>query len=65
MSPEAGLQDWRSEDNCPLRSVDMWTGRGAGLIFRKPVLHFKMAGFESLHLFKEDYEMFVPEGVLN
>lgn len=43
----------------------MWIGRGVGFIFRKFVLYFKMVGFEFLYFFKEDYEMFVFEGVLN
>lgn len=42
----------------------MWIGEGARIIFRNPVLGFKMATFESVSLFKEYYEMFVPKGVL-
>ena len=42
----------------------MGTGRGARLIFRTPVLGSKTASFESLCIFKEDYEMFFPKGVL-
>lgn len=41
----------------------LWTGGGTGLIFKNFVLGFKMASLKSLHLFKENYEMFVPEGV--
>lgn len=57
-----GLEVWW--DTCPVRFVDMWTGGGARLIFRNPVLGSKMASFESLCIFQEDYEMFGPKGVL-
>lgn len=51
-------------DARPARLVDVWTGGGAGLIFKSSVSGFKMVCFECVHLFKEGYKIFAPEGVL-